>query len=50
MMDSNVNEAKQSIVAYIQEDMQKYDTGASATTALNSSDSVINPEPKDGFI
>lgn len=44
MMDSNVNEAKQSIVAYIQEDMQKYDTGASAATALNSSDSVINPE------
>ena len=44
MMDSNIDEAKQSIAAYIQEDMQKYDTGASATTALDFSDSVINPE------
>lgn len=44
LMESNVNEAKQSIAAYIQEDMQKYDTGASATRASNSSVSVINPE------
>ena len=44
MMDTNVDEVKQSIATYIQEDMQKYDTGVSATTVLDSSDSVINPE------
>lgn len=44
MSTSNVNEAKQSIAAYIQEDLQKYDTGASAAQALNSSESVINPK------